>query len=148
MICYPRARVAVFLAAAILVGCQGGQTEAVEATETTSLARFVAPEDGATVPGTFTVEMAADGVTIEPAGEIRENAGHFHVIVDAPFVAAGQVIPTDDDHLHFGTGATSAELTLPPGEHTLRLQVANGAHIAFDAATHGHEIVVTVEGDD
>lgn len=149
-----RAIVAVFLAAAALTGCRSADSDGdasqasgdlMEATQGTSLVRFASPADGATVPATFGVEMAAEGITIEPAGEIRDNSGHFHIVIDAPFVDAGQVIPTDENHLHFGTGATSAEITLSPGQHTLRLQVANGAHIAYDAATHGHQIVVNVE---
>lgn len=118
---------------------------AQDATAMPSKAWFVSPSDGDTVPSTFEIEMAVEGMAVEPAGEIRENSGHFHVIIDAPYVSAGEVVPTDDNHKHFGTGVSVAELTLSPGTHTLRLQFANGAHIAYDPAEFGQTISVTVE---
>ncbi len=63
---------------------------------------------------------------------MRPEAGHLHVLVNEEFVPAGEVIPLDETHLHFGKGQTNTELTLEPGEYTLRLQMANGAHIAQD----------------
>ena len=70
---------------------------------------FRMPTDNAIVPPIFTVEMGAEGLTVEPAGEVHEGAGHFHILIDAPFIAAGEAIPKDDTHLHFGQGQTSAE---------------------------------------
>src|SRR6185369_3005785 len=64
--------------------------------------RFVSPADGATVPTTFDVVMAAAGLEVEPAGAVEDNAGHFHILIDAPFIEAGQVVPKDETHLHFG----------------------------------------------
>lgn len=119
---------------------------AATATDTPmSFARFVEPTDGDSVASPFAVVMAVDSMLIEPAGEIRENSGHYHILVDVPFVEEGNVIPTDDQHLHFGTGASEVEVALPPGEHTLRLQVANGAHIAYDSAEFGDAIAVVVQ---
>src|SRR5262249_10968164 len=101
-----------------------------EATESAAPSvRFVSPVDGATVPEAFDVVMAATGLTVEPAGDIHENAGHFHILIDAPFIEAGQAIPKDETHLHFGMGQTTTQLTLTPGTHVLRLQFANGAHV-------------------
>jgi hypothetical protein len=107
--------------------------------------RFVEPADGATVPQTFTVVMAAAGLAVEPAGDVHENAGHFHILIDQPFVEAGQVVPKDDSHLHFGKGQLSTELTLTPGTHVLRLQFANGGHVALDGDQYRAEITVTVQ---
>ncbi|WP_254535074.1 DUF4399 domain-containing protein [Halomarina litorea] len=103
---------------------------------------FVEPEDGATVTSPVQVEMQAEGFTVEPAGEVNENAGHFHVMVDAEAVPQGEVIPNDEQHIHFGDGSTTASLELEPGEHTLVLQPGNGAHEAYDV-TDG--ITITVE---
>jgi len=105
---------------------------------------FLQPEDGAEVGTTFTVSFAAMNVVVEAAGEVHEHAGHFHVLVDVPFVESGQIIPRDESHLHFGDGALSAEITLEPGEHTLRLQFADGAHMALEGDGYRDEIVVTV----
>ncbi len=108
---------------------------------------FRVPTDNAIVPPTFTVEMGADGLTVEPAGDIHEGAGHFHILIDAPFIDAGQVVPKDETHLHFGAGQTETELTLTPGDHILRLQFADGAHIALDGDQYRAEIHVTVVED-
>jgi hypothetical protein len=54
----------------------------------------------------------------------------------------GEVIPSDDDSLHFGDGSMETSVELEPGEHTLCLQVRDGVSTALDAT---HEITVTVE---
>ena len=106
--------------------------------------RFAQPDDGATVSSPFEVMMEATGLVVEPSGEINDGAGHFHILVDTDFVAAGEVIPTDDQHLHYGKGQTTVSLELSPGEHTLRLQFADGAHIALEGDAYRDEIVVVV----
>jgi hypothetical protein len=93
---------------------------------------FRQPTSTAIVPPTFVVKMGAQGVAIEPSGEVNADAGHLHILVDTDFIPAGDVIPTDEHHLHFGDGSVEAELTLPSGEHTLRLQFADGAHTALE----------------
>ncbi|RIK48374.1 MAG: hypothetical protein DCC57_13435 [Chloroflexi bacterium] len=112
----------------------------------TRTVRFVTPVDGATVPRRFDVEMAADGLTIEPAGEIHEGAGHFHILVDTDFIAAGELIPFDEQHLHFGKGQLTTTLELAPGVHVLRLQAANGAHVALGGEPYQDTITITVTG--
>ena len=74
--------------------------------------------------------MLADGVTVEPAGEVRSGAGHFHVITEGGCVAPGEAIPKDATHVHFGDGSAEAELALAPGSYELCLQLGNGEHIA------------------
>lgn len=106
---------------------------------------FVEPQEGDIVPERFDVVMGATGLIIEPAGETEENAGHLHILLDTDFVPAGEVIPADEQHRHFGDGATEVELTLPPGEHTLRLQFADGAHVALEGEQYRDEITITVE---
>ena len=102
---------------------------------------FLDPANGATVASPLTLKLAAYNFTLEPAGEPHEGAGHLHVMVDAPCVAAGEVIPRDDQHVHLGMAQTEAELTLEPGEHTLCLQAGDGVHTAL-AITR--EITITV----
>jgi len=74
----------------------------------------------------------AEGVTIEESGEVTEGAGHYHVLVDTEPVEPGETIPSDDAHVHYGTGQTDGVLELEPGEHTLHLQVGDGEHTAMD----------------
>lgn len=107
--------------------------------------QFAAPEDGATVARRVTIVMEASGVDIEPAGEVREGAGHFHVMIDAGCVEPGATVPSDDQHVHFGRAQVEAQLFLEPGDHDLCLQVGDGEHSALDIT---HEIRVTVDEDE
>jgi hypothetical protein len=106
---------------------------------------FEEPKDGATVSRTAKVKMVAEDFTVEPAGEVRAGHGHLHVMIDTGCVSAGQVIPKDENHLHYGQGQTEAELELTPGTHRLCLQAADGAHIALDGDGMTDEITITVE---
>jgi hypothetical protein len=120
----PRIRIATALAGvALLASCTDTGGSSVTLT---------APEDGATVGGSVALTMSADGIAIEPAGEVRDDSGHFHVIADAGCVPAGEVVPKDADHLHFGQGQIEGTIALEPGRHDLCLQVADGAHEAMD----------------
>lgn len=139
--------VAATVALATLAGCgdDGGQDSAAETTTTSAAVtstvpgaaapvvavKFLEPLDGAKLTGVVKVRMEATGFTIEPAGAVKAGAGHFHIIVDGECTVAGQVIPKDDTHLHYGMGQTEAELTLPPGKHTLCLEAGDGAHTAL-----------------
>ena len=123
-------------------------TVIVEAGDESPSVRFDQPADGATVTSPFEVVMAATGLTVEPSGEVNEGAGHFHILVDTDFVAAGEIIPTDDLHLHYGKGQTSVSLELEPGEHTLRLQFADGLHTALEGDQYTDTITVIVEAGD
>lgn len=102
---------------------------------------IASPEDGATVESPFQVQMESDGFTVEPAGQVREGAGHLHLMVDADCVATGETIPEEEGHLHFGDGSTETELDLPAGEYTLCLQAGDGAHTALDLTD---QITITV----
>lgn len=92
---------------------------------------FVSPQDGATVTSPFKARFGLDGMKIAPAGDMSPGTGHHHLIIDGQPVAAGTVVPKDDGHLHFGKGQIEAEVTLPPGDHTLTLQFADGAHGSY-----------------
>lgn len=94
---------------------------------------FVEPLDGATVPGTFKVKMGVEGMTLTPAGKKVNDvtAGHHHLIVDGKSLPKGQPIPANATNIHYGKAQTEAELTLAPGDHTLTLQFADGAHRSF-----------------
>jgi hypothetical protein len=109
--------------------------------------RIVSPTSGATVPLTFTVVMAASGFSVEPAGLVNENAGHFHLLIDEPFVAAGEIIPADDTHLHFGKAQLTTTLTLEPGSYLLRLQLADGSHRALSGNQYRAETAIIVAED-
>ena len=106
---------------------------------------FVEPRNGATVSSPLIVKMAAENFIVEPAGEVKAGAGHLHIMVDTDCVAAGQVITKDDAHLHYGQGQLEAQLELAPGQHTLCLQAADGAHVALPGSGMTQKINITVE---
>ncbi|WP_206100078.1 DUF4399 domain-containing protein [Pandoraea sp. XY-2] len=106
---------------------------------------FVAPTDGATVSNPVAVNFGVEGMAIKPAGDMTPNTGHHHLIIDGDPIPAGQVVPTDDTHLHFGKGQTETSVNLTPGDHTLTLQFANGAHQSYGPAM-SQTIKVHVKG--
>ncbi|CUS03314.2 ATPases of the AAA+ class [Candidatus Promineifilum breve] len=128
----------LLLAVGLLLAACGGASEPV--------VRFAEPRDGASVAAPVRVVMAAENFTVEPAGDgaLHDGAGHLHIMVDTPCVAAGQTIPKDETHLHFGDGSIETELALTPGEHTLCLQAADGAHTALPGEGMTHTISITV----
>ncbi len=107
---------------------------------------FVEPADGASAASPLKVVMAAENFVIEPASDVvAEGRGHLHIMVDTPCVEAGQGIPKDETHLHYGKGQLEAELELAPGQHTLCLQAADGLHVALPGAGMTQTIASTVE---
>lgn len=104
------------------------------------------PRDGATVEQQFTVRFGVKGMGVAPAGVDKEHTGHHHLLVDVKQLpAAGQPIPKDDQHIHFGGGQTETTLTLPPGTHTLQLELGDQNHIPFEPALVSKKITVHVK---
>jgi hypothetical protein len=93
---------------------------------------FLSPAAGATVVSPVRFRLAAHGITIEPAGPIHEKAGHFHVMVDVDCFRPGAFVEVRTPGFeHLGDGASTIDLDLAPGKHTLCLQVGNGAHVTL-----------------
>jgi hypothetical protein len=107
---------------------------------------IISPQDGATVPQTFTVRFGLKGMGIAPAGVAHENTGHHHLLIDVKALpVAGQPIPKDAQHVHFGGGQTETTLTLTPGTHTLQLELGDLNHIPFDPPLVSKSITVHVK---
>lgn len=94
---------------------------------------FIEPKDGTTVTSPVKVRMGVEGMAVEKAGQLIEGTGHHHLIIDGKPVAAGGVVPADEQHIHFGNGQTETEIELSRGKHTLTLQFADGAHRSYGA---------------
>ncbi len=92
---------------------------------------FVDLKDGDVVASPFKVKFAVTGMTVAPAGDASINTGHHHLLINAEGIAAGQVVPADERHIHFGKGQTETLVTLPSGQYTLTLQFANGLHQSY-----------------
>jgi Domain of unknown function (DUF4399) len=95
---------------------------------------FVEPKDSATVTSPFKVVFGVKGMALDPAGDIKADSGHHHLLINLGPMAAGEAIPVDSTHLHFGKAQTDAEVTLPPGQYKLTMQFANGAHVSYGPA--------------
>jgi hypothetical protein len=97
-------------------------------------------KDGETVTSPVKVEMGATGISIDSAGAVKPNSGHFHIIVDGEdSIPSGEVVAKDSTHIHYGNAQQEATLVLPPGKHKLVLQFADGAHRSY-----GNKLASTV----
>lgn len=108
---------------------------------------FISPLDGDTVPATFMVKFGLTGMGVAPAGIDHPNTGHHHVIINVPDeqIPLDRPLPANEQYVHFGGGQTETELTLPPGEHTLKLVLGNHLHIPHDPPVMSETITVVVE---
>ena len=105
---------------------------------------FVEPADGATVTSPFKVKFAVAGMQVRPAGDMAPDTGHHHLLINADSIKAGEAIPADEQHLHFGKGQTETEVRLAPGKYRLSMQFANGLHQSYGPAL-SQTISVTVK---
>ncbi|WP_322014455.1 DUF4399 domain-containing protein [Paraburkholderia sp. J12] len=92
---------------------------------------FVEPKDGATVTNPVHVKFGVDGMTVAPAGTMTPGTGHHHLLIDGGPLPQGEVVPVSDKSIHYGKGQTETDITLPPGDHTLTAQFADGAHHSY-----------------
>lgn len=106
---------------------------------------FITPADGETVTNPIAVEFGIEGMTVAPAGVNDMHSGHHHLLIDTAAPDPSLPIPADANHVHFGTGATSTELTLSPGQHTLQLMLGDHLHIPHDPPVLSEIITITVE---
>ena len=142
----PASQFATTAAAALLVlACAAcGQPEPVEETmpepvieptpaPTGPRAIFVQPADGATVTSPVSLEFGTENFEIAavPEGEVTEPRpalGHHHVGIDTECLPTGELIPMAAPWVHFGDGSNVIDMQLPPGEHTLTLQIGDDLH--------------------
>ena len=104
--------------------------------------------DGDVLPPVFSVQFSITGMGIAPAGVEIENTGHHHLLIDvAELPDLDQPLPATDNVLHFGKGQTRTELTLPEGNHSLQLLLANFEHVPHDPPVMSEVITITVSAD-
>jgi hypothetical protein len=103
-------------------------------------------KDGAEVTSPFLVQFGLSGMGVAPAGVEKPNIGHHHLLIDTKLTAEQmkQPIPADDTHKHFGGGQTEAMVTLPKGQHTLQLMLADWTHIPHAPPVMSEPITITV----
>jgi Domain of unknown function (DUF4399) len=103
------------------------------------------PADGQVIQGgKFWVRMGLSNAGVAPAGIVKANTGHHHLLVDTDLPPLDQEIPNDKHHLHYGLGQTEARLDLPPGRHTLQMLFADDAHIPHNPPLYSKKITIIV----
>ncbi|MEJ2530847.1 MAG: DUF4399 domain-containing protein [Halioglobus sp.] len=119
---------------------------AIAETDQSAHAYIISPQNGETVPQTFTVRFGLSGMGVAPAGVEREGTGHHHLLIDLKELPdLDKPLPANDHIRHFGGGQTETELTLPPGTHTLQLLMGNYMHVPHDQPVMSEKITITVK---
>lgn len=105
---------------------------------------FITPENGAAVTSPIAVEFGIEGMSVVKAGDDTPHSGHHHLLIDTGLPDVSLPIPADANHVHFGDGSTSTEISLAPGEHTLQMLLGDYMHIPHDPPVASAVISVTV----
>jgi hypothetical protein len=113
---------AILIALAFIVPSLGGGTDAEVG--------FAFPQDGATLPANEPLDVEIDLTGGELASSASDGGGHLHIFVD------GSVISMPS--------TTTAEVTLEPGEHELRVEYVDIGHASYDPPIQ-ETITVTAE---
>jgi hypothetical protein len=108
---------------------------------------FIYPKDGDYTSPTPVIRFGLLNMGVAPAGFDKPNTGHHHLLVDADLPPLDQPIPSDFNHLHFGAGQTESKITLPLGQHKLRLLFADFNHVPHNPPLYSDEITVNVTAD-
>jgi len=108
---------------------------------------FIYPKNGDYISPNPVIRFGLLNMGVAPAGFDKPNTGHHHLLIDADLPPLDQPIPNDFNHLHFGAGQTEAKITLPLGQHRLRLLFADFSHTPHDPPVYSEEITVNVTSD-
>jgi len=106
---------------------------------------FITPTNGATISNPVAIEFGIEGMDVVKAGDNQPHSGHHHLLIDTGLPDLGLPIPADAQHIHFGDGSTSTEITLEPGEHTLQMLLGDHLHIPHNPPLVSDVITVTIE---
>ena len=106
---------------------------------------FINLKNGQHVKSPVLIQFGLAGMGVAPAGAMNMNTGHHHLIIDADTPPGGMPIPNDEKHRHFGGGQTEVSVQLTPGNHSLQLVLADGAHIPHNPPVVSEKISVTVD---
>lgn len=114
---------------------------------------FIGLSDGDSVTGPVTIRFGLRGMGIAPAGIEQSDTGHHHLFLNRAKFGESEagddemtaVVPSDDNHLHFGGGQTEVTLDLSAGEHTLQLVLGDHFHIPHNPPVVSEQITIVVE---
>lgn len=123
---------------------QGGPSRAAPG----ALVYFIDLKSGDTIQTKTIIHFGLRNMSVSPAGVDRQNSGHHHLLIDTDLPPLDEPIPNDENHLHFGSGETEAEITLTPGVHTLQLLMGDKDHIPHNPPVMSEKICVKVVDTD
>lgn len=106
---------------------------------------IISPQDGETVSSPVRVVFGLSGAGVAPAGIVKENTGHHHLLIDAALPPLDLPIPADATHVHFGGGQTETTVMLAPGRHTLQLLLADELHVPHDPPLLSDVVTIQVQ---
>ncbi|MEO8248944.1 MAG: DUF4399 domain-containing protein [Burkholderiales bacterium] len=95
-------------------------------------AYFTNLQDGAKVEAPFVLKFGLTQRGLVPAKHWAGRAGHHHLLVDQALpIDLKKPLPFNENYVHFGKGQMESVVDLPPGEHTVRLLLADGDHVVY-----------------
>jgi hypothetical protein len=106
---------------------------------------IISPRDGETVVSPVRVVFGLAGAGIAPAGIVKADTGHHHLLIDTAAPPLDLPIPADATHVHFGGGQTETTVTLTPGRHTLQLLLADELHVPHDPPLISDVVTIEVQ---
>ena len=105
---------------------------------------IISPVDGETVGNEVTVKFGLKGMGVAPAGTVKENTGHHHLLVDAKKLPDFDK-PMGKEVMHFGGGQTEKTITLGKGSHTLQMILGDHLHIPHNPPVVSEKITIQVK---
>lgn len=97
--------------------------------------RVVSPSSGAGVGRRFLLELASQGIIIEPRGTARLGAGHYYLVIDDDCPPEAFPIGVAPDVVNLSGGESKLELELSAGVHELCIGLADGEDRALAPRT-------------
>ncbi len=99
---------------------------------------FEGLKDGAKISGkafmgavAVKLEPRAEGMQVEAAGALHENAGHFAVGIDAEPLPQGTTFKKGSGYQAYEKGETEIQVGVKPGAHTLTLQLVDARNRSY-----------------
>jgi len=138
----------LILSIAALSFCLGASAGPLPLTKAPTDAKvyFISPLADAVVSNPVVVRFGLSGIGVAPAGVVKENTGHHHLLIDVDSLPAMDMpLPNDEKHRHFGGGQTEVSVELKPGKHTLQLVLGDSNHIPHDPPILSEKITIEVK---
>lgn len=107
---------------------------------------IIEPADSQTVTNPVTVKFGIEGADLAPAGPVKDNSGHHHLLIDLETLPPmDEPLPFNEHVMHFGQAQKEATITLSPGSHTLQLILAGGNHVPLDPPVVSEKVRINVK---